>query len=140
MLPQDGPQTPESALVAAILMQAYRDLFIAIKADGSSSFTTQAEQDQAISFLTDSSGSLARNRNALCSLIGWNGDALAKRIRAMMEGADFPPPTSDPTPGAMIRHRQAVERVRARWHHLKSPPTRPSSSVEQPRQRDRLCA
>lgn len=140
MLPQDGPQTPESALVTAILMQAYRDLFIAIKADGSSAFTTQAEQDQAVSFLTDGTGSLARNRNALCSLIGWDGDALAKRIRAMMEGADFPPPTSDPTPSTLARHRQAVERIRARWHHLKSPRSRPSSSVEQPRQRDRLCA
>lgn len=140
MLPQDGPQTPESALVTAILMQAYRDLFIAIKADGSSTFTTQAEQDQAISFLTDSAGSRARNRNALCSLIGWDGDALAKRIRAMMDGADFPPPTSDPTPVTMTRHRHAVERIRARWHHLKSPPPRPSFSVEQPRQRVRLCA
>lgn len=136
MLPQDGPQTPESALVTAILMQAYRDLFIAIKADGSSSFTTQSDQDQAISFLTDSAGSLARNRNALCSLIGWDGDALAKRIRAMMEGADFPPPMPDPTPGALARNRHAVERIRARWQHLKSPPARPSSSVEQPRQRN----
>lgn len=140
MLPQDGPQTPESALVTAILMQAYRDLFIAVKADGLSSFTTQSDQDQAISFLTDSAGSLARNRNALCSLIGWDGDALAKRIRAMMEGADFPPPSPDPTPDKLARHKQAVERIRARWHHLKSSPSRPSSSVEQPRQRDRLCA
>ncbi|MGH1416651.1 MAG: hypothetical protein ACRBB0_24390 [Pelagimonas sp.] len=140
MLPQDGPQTPESALVTAILMQAYRDLFIATKTDGSSTFTTQAEQDQAISFLTDSTGSLARNRNALCSLIGWDGDVLAERIRAMMDGADFPPPTSNPTLGILARHRHAVERIRARWHHLNSPPPRPSSLVEQPRQRDRLCA
>jgi hypothetical protein len=35
MLPQDRLETPESALVTAILMQAYRDLFIAIKSDGS---------------------------------------------------------------------------------------------------------
>jgi len=140
MLPQDRLETPESALVTAILMQAYRDLFIAIKSDGSATFTAQSEQDQAISFLTDQAGSLARNRNTLCSLIGWDGDALAKRIRAMMDGADFPPPTSDPTPGILARHRHAVERIRARWHHLKSPTSRPSSSVEQPRQRDRLCA
>lgn len=140
MLPQDRLETPESALVTAILMQAYRDLFIAIKSDGSATFTAQSEQDQAISFLTDQAGSLARNRNALCSLIGWDGDALASHVRTMMEGADFPPPTPDPTPGTLARHEQAVKRIRARWHYLKSPHSRPSSSVEQPRRRDRLCA
>lgn len=140
MLPQDRLETPESALVTAILMQAYRDLFIAIKSDGPATFTAQSEQDQAISFLTDQAGSLARNRNVLCSLIGWDGDALSSRVRAMMEGSDFPPPTPDPTPGTLARHEKAVMRIRVRWHYLKSAHPRPSSSVEQPRQQDRLCA
>lgn len=120
MFAQDD-QSPEAALVTAILMQAYRDLFIAIREDGTSSFTTQSEQDQAISFLTDQAGSLARNRNALCSMIGWDGDTFANRVRAMMDGDDFPPPAPDPSPIARKRHEKAVARIRARWRQLNAP-------------------
>ena len=120
MFAQDD-QSPEAVLVTAILMQAYRDLFIAIREDGTSSFTTQSEQDQAISFLTDQAGSLARNRNALCSLIGWDGDTLASRVRAMMNGDDFPPSAPDPSPVARKRHEKAVARIRARWRQLNAP-------------------
>lgn len=70
MFGNERPKTPEAELIHAIIMQAYRDLFITVRSDGASSFTTQADQDQAISFLTDQAGSLARSRNSLCSLIG----------------------------------------------------------------------
>lgn len=56
----NGPQSPEAALVTAIIMQAYRDLFLIAKPDTNTTFTTQAEQDQAIAFLTDRRGKLAR--------------------------------------------------------------------------------
>ncbi|MEP3296466.1 MAG: hypothetical protein ABJO27_08305 [Pseudoruegeria sp.] len=132
MINAGNPQTPEEAFVTAIIMQAYRDLFITIRSDGSSSFTTQADQDAAMSFLTDRSGTLARHRNDLCSLIDWDGDVLAARIRDMMDGADFPPPVPDPSPATIARHADAVERIRARWKDLNLPrnnPKRPASSV-----------
>jgi len=120
MLP-DLPRTPEAALVTAILMQAYRDLFVTVRSESNASFTTQSDQDQAITFLTDRSGSLARHRNALCALIGWDGDVLAARIRAMMDGDDFAPPTPDATPATVERHAAAVERLRERWQDLQRP-------------------
>jgi hypothetical protein len=120
MLP-DLPRTPEAALVTAILMQAYRDLFVTVRTESNASFTTQSDQDQAITFLTDQTGAMARHRNALCALIGWDGDVLAARIRAMMDGDDFAPPTPDATPATVERHEAAVVRLRERWHALKNP-------------------
>lgn len=131
MIPHAGPQSPEAALVTAIMMQAYRDLFLIAKPDTNTTFTTQAEQDQAIAFLTDRTGPHARHRAHLCSLIGWDGHVLGERVRRMMEGADFPLPT-DRTPAAQKRHEQAVKALRARWLHLKNAPSRrapPASPV-----------
>ena len=127
----NGPQSPEAALVTAIIMQAYRDLFVTAKSDGQATFTTQSEQDQAIAFLTDRTGPHARHRAFLCSLIGWDGNVLGERVRRMMEGADFPMPT-DRTPAAQKRHAEAVQQIRARWLHLKNAPSKrapPASSV-----------
>lgn len=121
MFASEMPNTPEADLIHAIIMQAYRDLFITVRSDGASSFTTQADQDQAISFLTDQAGSLARSRNSLCSLIGWDGEILAARIRGMMEGNDFPLPSPDPSPTIISKHEKAVESIRKRWQKLKSP-------------------
>ena len=104
MIPYAGPQSPEAALVTAIIMQAYRDLFVTAKSDGQAAFTTQAEQDQAIAFLTDLTGPHARHRAFLCSLIGWDGNVLGERVRRMMEGADFPLPTDrTPPPKSVTR-------------------------------------
>ncbi|SEL29894.1 hypothetical protein [Jannaschia helgolandensis] len=107
--------------MTAILMQAYRDLFVSVRDESNASFTTQTEQDRAIEFLTDLSGGNARHRNALCALIGWDGDVLAARVRAMMEGDDFAPPTPDATPATLERHAAAVVRLRERWRHLQTP-------------------
>ena len=129
MLPTDQKQTPEAALVTAILMQAYRDLFVTVRSESNASFTTQSDQDQAITFLTDQTGAMARHRNALCSLIGWDGAVLAARVRGMMDGDTFTNPTPDANAAAQERHADAVERLRQRWQDLKSPRKRPSSSV-----------
>ncbi|AUH34670.1 hypothetical protein CUV01_15915 [Paracoccus tegillarcae] len=102
-------------------MQAYRDLFVTVRTESNASFTTQSDQDQAITFLTDRAGAYAQHRNALCALIGWDGDVLAARIRAMMDGDNFAPPTPDATPATVERHAAAVERLRERWHTLKNP-------------------
>lgn len=98
MIDGDAPQTPEQALVTAILMQAYRDLFLTVR-----------------------NVSNAYYRNAYCALIGWDGDLFAARLRAMMEGAPFPYPSPDPKPAARKRHAEAVELLRERWRHLKRP-------------------
>lgn len=123
MIPHAGPQSPEAALVTAIIMQAYRDLFVTAKPGTQATFTTQAEQDQAIAFLTDRIGPHARHRAYLCSLIGWDGNVLGERVRRMMEGADFPLAT-DRTPTAQKRHAEAVKQIRARWLHLKNAPSK----------------
>ena len=115
--------------MTSIIMQAYRDLFVSVRQESNASFTTQSDQDQAITFLTDFTGAFARHRNDLCSLIGWDGDVLAARLRGMMEGDDFPHPSTDPKPAARAQHEAAVERIRRRWQDLKSPPERPASSV-----------
>ena len=131
MIPHAGPQSPEAALVTAIIMQAYRDLFVTAKSDGQAAFTTQAEQDQAIAFLTDRTGPHARHRAFLCSLIGWDGNVLGERVRRMMEGADFPL-ADRPNPAAQKRHAEAVQQIRARWLHLKNTPSKrapPASAV-----------
>lgn len=129
MINAGNPQTPEEAFVTAIIMQAYRDLFVSIRNESNASFTTQSDQDQVITFLTDKAGAMARHRNSLCSLIGWDGDVLAARLRAMMEGDIFPHPSSESKPAARAQHEAAVERLRRRWRDLKSPPKRPASSV-----------
>jgi len=125
MILGDRPQTPEATLVTAIIMQAYRDLFMTVRTGATASFTARADQDQAMSFLTDRTGTLARHRNHLCSLIGWDGDVLAERIRAMMEGNDFPI-SPECTPAIRSRHAQDVEAIRARWRYLKNPPKQPA--------------
>jgi len=130
------PSTSEERLVTAIIMQAYRDLFVTIRPDAGPGFTSQPDQDKAISFLTDSHGQSARDRNVLCSLIGWEGDVLAERIRGMMGGNDFTHPNGEQSPDSLKRHTDAAERVRARYRYLKNPhdkSKRPCSPVEQPR-------
>ena len=127
-----GPSIPEERLVTAIIMQAYRDLFTPVRDSASPSIVTQSDQDQAISFLTDSHGRFARRRNSLCSLIGWDGDVLAERIRVMMDGENFTHPNSEPSPDSLKRHTDAAERVRARYRYLKDPHNkskRPASPV-----------
>lgn len=124
--------SPESAFVTAIIMQAYRDLFVNVNTNNAQSFTTRVDQDKAISFLTDTHGRFAAHRNHLCSLIGWDGNVLAARIRRMMDGGDFPTTIGESTPDAQRQHKQSVESLRQRYRHLKniqSKGKRPASPV-----------
>lgn len=116
-------QTPEAALVTAIIMKAYRDLFARVS-DMTASLTTQTDQDKAIAFLTDDFGKWAQHRNHLCSLIGWDGDVLAARVRRMMLGGSFPDPNASANAAVLATHTDAVERVRARYIHLRTPRSR----------------
>ena len=43
MIDGDAPQTPEQALVTAILMQAYCDLFLSVSSDANNPFTTRTD-------------------------------------------------------------------------------------------------
>jgi hypothetical protein len=124
--------SPETAFVTAIIMQAYRDLFVNVNTGSGPSFTTRCDQDQAIAFLTDQTGQFAAHRNHLCSLIGWDGNVLAARVRRMMDGDDFPIANGESTPTAQKRHKQLVESLRQRYRHLKNPHSLPASSVGHP--------
>ena len=134
MIAADGPQTPKQALVTAILMQAYRDLFAAVKSDGAAALTTQSDQDRAIYFLTDRRGEFAWWRNHYCSFVGIDGDVLAERVRSMMEGEEFPQPSADSSASTRARHKKQQVSLRARWRYLKNPTRsqqKPQTPVDQ---------
>lgn len=125
--------TPELSLVAAILQRAFDDMFAASPSSYSGNGGTPdgSSIDQAIRFLTDTHGHKARWRNHYCSLLGLDGDAVADRIRRMLDG-DLPM-QMDQGPwtraGAIRRHEAGVEQARERWRHLKNPPSTPRTSV-----------
>lgn len=119
--------TPEQRLVAAILQQAYRDMFAVGRPPGETNDgrADSASIDGAIRFLTDTHGHKARWRNHYCSLIDLDGNELATRIRLMLDGAIDVPFDED----AAKRHEAGVARARERWRHLKNPPTTPRTPV-----------
>lgn len=116
----NAPYTPEAALVTAIIMQAYRDLFVTIKSDANTSLASQTDQDKAIAFLTDNMGRWAQHRNHLCWLIGLDGNVLAERVRRMMQGGPFPDPYASSNAAVLASHAAAIERVRDRYQQLRS--------------------
>jgi len=117
MLP-DNPRavTPEVALITAIITQAYRDLFVPINEGGAPSVEVLRGRDQALAFLTNHKGQYAQHRNYLCSLIGWDGNVLAERIRMMLDG-ERPFASVNKEPSGRIRRKQelAAIRLRADW-------------------------
>ncbi len=125
--------TPEQRLVAAILQQAYRDMFTAGRApaNGDDGRPDNASIDGAIRFLTDTHGHKAWWRNYYCSLLDLDGDVLAARVRMMLDGAMDVPIDESPTKrdSGIKRHEAGVVRARERWRHLKNPPKTPRTSV-----------
>lgn len=122
------PPSPEASLVTAIIMRAYADLLAsknsADTASGSSVSLT--EREQALKFLTETSGRYATLRNEYCDFVGFDGDVLAERIRAMLDGErDFPVPHESISPAILERHDKAVSYVRAMWIEQKKPKPEP---------------
>jgi hypothetical protein len=120
--------TPEQRFIASIILRAYADMLS--KDNGDARW--------AMSFLTTSYGDTARWRNHLCSLLGIDGDLLARRVRRQLDGEQpipYPYETNDLRNRATIlkKHEAQVAAARKRWLHLKKPHASrvpPASSVE----------
>ena len=109
------PATPEQALAAAVLAQAYYDMF----ATGSGQGCVDAPTDDAMRFLTATHGTAAKWRNKWCDFLGLDGDLLAVRVRAMLDGEIDA--AGDPHLAKRIAY------ARARWARLpKSPQQNPT--------------
>ena len=73
---------------AAVILQAWRDLFETPTClDGAKE--RQEAREEALRFLTDATGEWAESRDAICGLLGEDGDRL--RDRALRQMALTPP-------------------------------------------------
>lgn len=101
------PTTPEQALAAAILAQAYSDMFATDNRDKQAVDTIAVS---AMRYLTDRHGLSAQWRNRWCDALDLDGDMLATRVRMILDGqVDLP---GEP--------RLAV--ARARWARISQRP------------------
>lgn len=102
------PTTPEQHLAAAILAQAFSDMFAT---DNRNRQAVDTVAVSAMRYLTDRHGLSAHWRNKWASYLDLDGDLLAVRVRMILEGQlDLP---SEP--------RLAV--ARARWARISQRPT-----------------
>ncbi len=109
--------TPEQRFVFAIIGQAYTDLLS----------NDRSVADSEIVFLTERYDAHANWRNVLASMIDVDGDAIAQRIRAILN-SDQPFPkglhkadcatTHQRREHAAVSHAKRCDRARARWQHL----------------------
>ncbi len=100
LLPSYGAAaTPEQRLSAAIIAQAFTDMFLPDSGD---------EASKAAHFLTASYGPSARWRNRLASYLDIDGDQLAARVRSILDG------DADP-PGYDTRFLKHLHIARERW-------------------------
>ena len=117
LLPSYGAvATPEQRLAAAIIAQAFTDMFLPDSADGAS---------KAAHFLTTSYGPSAQWRNRLASYLDIDGDQLAARVRLILDG------DADP-PGYDTRFLKHLHIARERWAAVPRVQT-PSTTSRLPR-------
>ncbi|QPM89113.1 hypothetical protein [Pseudooceanicola algae] len=107
-------RTEEQRLVAGILTQAFSDMFLV-----RDNYNASADIDavQAIRFLTARSGSLAEWRDQLCSYLDLDGDVLAARVRAILDGK-AEPPSADKSGRGSHAFQKRVHQARDRWKKL----------------------
>lgn len=117
-----GVATPERRLAAAIVAQAFSDMSATDTRDGEASDTIAI---QAIRFLTDRAGHAAQWRNRWCSYLDLDGDALAARVRKILDG-EIDAPDEMRGRAHIGAFDQGIARARARWERLR--PTAPKAS------------
>ena len=108
--------TPEQRLAAAILSQAFTDIFLPDCDDANAS----------LHFLTTGYGPSARWRNQLCSYLDLDGDQLAARVRSILDG------DADP-PGYDTRFSKHLDVARNRWASASQALTPPTTTTRLPR-------
>lgn len=108
--------TPEQRLVAAIISQAFTDIFLPDCDDANAS----------LHFLTAGYGPSARWRNQLCSYLDLDGDQLAARVRSILDG------DADP-PGYDTRFSKHLHTARERWASVQRAQTATATTTRLPR-------
>jgi hypothetical protein len=94
-------------MLAAIISHAYTDMLL----------DDRRVAEEAMLFLTTRTGGVAVWRRDICSLLDIDGDIMADRVRAQLDGdADIP---HGPEAQAVERHNARVARARERWCALK---------------------
>lgn len=85
------PTTPEQHLAAAILAQAFSDMFGSVANQSETRNTVDTNAVTAMRYLTDRHGQSAHWRNKWCDFLDLDGDLLATRIRMILDGQANPP-------------------------------------------------
>jgi hypothetical protein len=80
------PTTPEQKLAAAILAQAFKDMFGGAANESVTHDTVDTIAITAMRYLTDRHGLLAQWRNKWCDFLDLDGDVLATRVRLILDG------------------------------------------------------
>ncbi|MGQ0565471.1 MAG: hypothetical protein ACT4OK_10415 [Gemmobacter sp.] len=80
------PTTPEQKLAAAILAQAFKDMFGGAANDSVTRDTVDTIAITAMRYLTARHGQSAQWRNKWASYLDLDGDVLAVRVRMILEG------------------------------------------------------
>lgn len=80
------PTTPEQKLAAAILAQAFKDMFGGAANESVNHDTVDTIAISAMRYLTARHGQLAQWRNKWASYLDLDGDVLAVRVRMILEG------------------------------------------------------
>lgn len=85
------PSTPEQKLAAAILAQAFKDMFGGAANQYVTCDTVDTIAITAMRYLTDRHGQSAHSRNQWCDFLDQDGDVLATRVRMILDGKIDPP-------------------------------------------------
>jgi hypothetical protein len=85
------PTTPEQHLAAAILAQAFKDMFGGASNEGGTRDASDTIAVSAMRYLTDRHGQSAHSRNQWCDFLNQDGDMLATRVRMILDGKIDPP-------------------------------------------------
>lgn len=102
------PTTPEQKLAAAILAQAFSDMFGGAANHGETRDTVDTNAVSAMRYLTDRHGQSAHSRNQWCDFLNQDGDMLAIRVRMILDGKiDLPGDERFATRLAVARDRWA---------------------------------
>jgi len=111
-----GPTTPEQRLAAAILAQAFTDMF---------DHNVDTVAVDAMRYLTARHGKAAYWRNKWCSYLDQDGDVLAERVRKMLDGEIAPP-------GHHGRFASRLGHARSRWAGLPQPTPKQAKRLPEP--------
>ena len=104
---------PEELLIFSVLSRAITDLFGTVGLTANADEAKVAKQD-ALTFLTQTSGGWAKRRNELCDAVGIDGDEMRDRVVRVLEGDLIALDTYE-TRGALTD----LAAARALWEHEK---------------------